>query len=156
MKKLAILLSLIFVSSCYISAQADRIVGFFLSENSDAQIKIFKATNGKYYGQIVWLDDPLEDDGIGPNLDDKNPDKSLQSRPVLGLRILNGFTYDAEDKEWSDGTIYDPESGNTYDCYMWFEEENPNKLKIRGYLLGMRFLGRSSVWTKEATERKME
>ena len=145
-----------FISSFYISAQADKIVGFYFSEESDAQIKIFKATNGKYYGKIVWLDDPFEDDGVSPNLDDKNPDESLQSRPVLGLRLLNGFNYDAKDKEWADGTIYDPESGNTYDCYMWFDEDNPKKLNIKGFLMGMRFIGRSSVWTKESKQREME
>jgi uncharacterized protein (DUF2147 family) len=156
MKKLTILLSLFFVSTCYISAQADKILGYYLSEESDAQIKIFKATNGKYYGRIVWLDDPFEDDGVSQNLDDKNPDESLQSRPVLGLRLLNGFTYDADNKEWEDGTIYDPESGNTYDCYMWFDEEDSNKLNIKGFLMGMRFIGRRSAWTKESEERKME
>ncbi|MBL7112813.1 MAG: DUF2147 domain-containing protein [Bacteroidales bacterium] len=156
MKKITILLALFFVSTCYIAAQADKILGFYLSEESDAQIKIFKATNGKYYGKIVWLDDPLEDDGVGPNLDDKNPDESLRSTPVLGLRLLNGFSYDSEDNEWSDGTIYDPKSGKTYSCYMWFDEENPKKLNIKGFVMGMRFIGRSSVWTMESTERKME
>ena len=156
MKKITILLALFFVSTCYIAAQADKILGFYLSEDKDAQIKIFKATNGKYYGKIVWLDDPLEDDGVGPNLDDKNPDESLQSRPVLGLRLLNGFNYDDDDKEWEDGTIYDPSSGKTYSCYMWFDEENKNKLNIKGFVMGMRFIGKSSAWTKESAERKME
>jgi len=152
MKTLTLILSVFLLASFSLSAQADRIVGFWLSEDEDAQIKIFKATNGKYYGKIVWLDEPLEDDGVTPKVDDENPDVSLQDRPIMGLQLLNAFQYDSKDKEWEGGTIYDPDNGKTYSCYMWFDED-PNKLNIKGFVMGMRFVGRRTIWTKETKQR---
>lgn len=48
----------------------------------------------------------------GPRLDEKNPDAALRSRPLLGLRILEG--YRASATGWVAGRVYDPKSGNTY------------------------------------------
>ena len=79
-----------------------------------------------------------------PPKDDNNPDKKLQSRSLIGLQILTGFEYDARKKEWSSGTIYDPKSGNTYDCYAWMESND--LLKLKGFVAGIRMLGRSSEW----------
>src|SRR3546814_739343 len=47
-----------------------------------------------------------------PKTDVKNPDPALRKRPVIGMTILSGFK--AEDGEWKNGRIYDPESGKTY------------------------------------------
>jgi uncharacterized protein (DUF2147 family) len=145
MKKISIVIGLIFLFSLQVSAQADRIIGFWLTDEGESQIEIFKKSNGKYYGKIVWLEEPYENGK--PKVDDDNPDENLRNRPILGLELLKGFTYDAEDKEWENGTIYDPESGKTYDCYMWFE--GYNNLKIKGYVMGMRFLGRKTTWTRD-------
>jgi uncharacterized protein (DUF2147 family) len=133
------------------AAQADRIIGYWLTEEKDAQVQIVKSANGKYNGTIVWLDEPFEDDG-SVKVDDENSDPKLQKRTIMGLPLLNNFVYDSKDKEWQDGTIYDPDSGNTYDCYIWFEEDQ-NVLKIKGYILGMRFIGRKSEWYREKDKR---
>ena len=116
-------------------SKADKIVGYYLTYDDEtgaekSQVQIFKATNGKYYGKIVWLKEPNKNGK--PKVDDKNPDSKLQNRPVMGLQILKDFTYDAGDNEWSNGTIYNPSSGKTYNCYMNFE--SPTRLKIRGYI----------------------
>ncbi len=79
-----------------------------------------------------------------PPKDDKNPDPKLQERSVVGLQILEGFVFDAKKKEWKEGTIYDPKSGNTYDCYGWLESNE--LLKLKGFVGGIRWLGRSSEW----------
>ena len=84
--------------------------------------------------------------------DNKNPDSRLKDRKIMGLQILNNFSYNAKDSEWIDGTIYDPTNGKTYSCYMWFNN-NTNELKIKGYILGMRFLGRQTTWKREASLR---
>ena len=128
----------------------NKIVGFWLTQEGDSQVKIFKATNGKYYGKIVWLDEPFEDDG-SPKVDDENPDEKLQSRPIMNLLLLKSFKYDEKNDEWNDGTIYDPKTGNTYKCYIWFEED-PNILHVKGYI-GVSVLGRKVEWTKESKQR---
>ena len=67
--------------------------------------------------------------------------------------MLKSFEYDPGDKEWENGTIYDPESGKTYDAYMWFEDGDNETLKLKGYVMGMRFMGRETTWTREERKR---
>ncbi len=122
--------------------KADVILGKWYNEEKDAIINIYKE-NGKYTGKIVWLKEPYENGK--PKVDDKNPDPKLQTRPVMGLKLFWGFHYDPVEKQWTDGRIYDPKSGKTYDCYMWMEGSD---LKIKGYVLGMKFLGRKTTWTR--------
>jgi len=139
------------ISATYLFSQdANKIVGFWLTQEGDSQVKIFKATNGKYYGKIVWLKDLNEEDGT-PKVDDKNPDAKLQTRPIMDLLLLNSFLYDENNKEWNKGTIYDPKSGNTYKCYLWFED-NPEILHVKGYI-GVSLIGRKVEWTREAEQR---
>ncbi len=143
---LSILFSLFFASD--LAAQnADKILGYWLTQDGDSQVKIFKAENGKYYGDIRWLEEPNEDDGT-PKLDNENADPKLQKRTVLGLQILKGFEYDADDKEWVDGTIYDPKNGKTYKCYMWFDDGDNQTLHVKGFI-GFSLLGREVEWTRE-------
>ena len=122
---------------------ADAILGKWLNEDKDAHIQIYKE-NGKYFGKIVWLNEPNEPDTGLPKLDDENEDESLRSRPIMGLVLLKDFIYDG-DGEWEDGTIYDPKNGKTYDCYINFDENGI--LKIRGYI-GISWIGRNTYWTR--------
>jgi uncharacterized protein (DUF2147 family) len=62
----------------------------------------------------------------------------------MGMLLMTGFKFDGED-EWEDGDIYDPKSGNTYSCYIRFEDENT--LKVRGFI-GISWIGRTTYWTK--------
>jgi len=135
---------------------SDKIIGYYLTLDDDtkkekSQIQIYKNTNGKYYGKIVWLKEP--DENGKPKLDKHNPDEKLQKRAIMGLEILKGFTYNKSDEEWSNGSIYNPSSGKTYNCYIKFE--SPTRLKIRGYIgAAWMGLGKTAIWTKEATLRK--
>jgi uncharacterized protein (DUF2147 family) len=133
---------LFFLCLAYASSQSEKITGYWLTEEGNSQLQIFKATDGKYYGEIVWLRDNKD------ARDDKNPDPALKSRKILGIRLLKGFVWSASDKEWQQGTIYDPDSGNLYDCFMWFDGDY-SRLKIKGYIMGMRFMGRETTWTRE-------
>ncbi len=151
MKKLIFFLAFLFLASAFLFAQADKVVGFWLTEEGTSQVEIYKGTDGKYYGKITWLEEPNEDGK--PKIDDENPDPKLQKRPIMGLTLLQGFIYDKKDNEWADGTIYDPKSGKTYDCYMWFEEDD-SVLRIKGFVMGMRFIGRTSAWKRENDRNK--
>ncbi len=151
MKKLAFLSGFIFLFTLASFGQGDNLVGYWLTEDGESQIRIFKATNGKFFGSIEWIEEPLNELGK-PKVDDKNPDKALHSRPILGLQILKDFTFDASKKEWAGGTIYDPDNGKTYDAFMRLEGNNV--MKLRGFVLGMRFLGREATWTRENAPRK--
>lgn len=127
------------------NVQADDILGVWLNEDKDAHVEIYKES-GKYFGKIVWLQQPNEDNATTPNLDDKNQDESLRSRPVMGLQLLTNFVFDGDD-EWEDGKIYDPKSGKTYSCYIEFHDDDKNELKVRGFI-GVSLIGRTTYWTR--------
>jgi len=151
-----LVISLAFAGTANAQSKADKILGYYLTYDDEtgaekSQVQIYKDANGKYYGKIVWLKEPLKDGK--PKVDDKNPDVKLQKRAIIGLEMLKGFKYNESDNEWNDGSIYNPSSGKTYNCYINFE--SANKIKIRGYIgASWMGLGKTAYWTKEATLRK--
>ena len=122
--------------------EADKIVGIWWNEEKTSKIEVEKK-DGKYVGTIVYMIPEKYEDGQPPK-DDENPDESLQSRSIIGIQILNNFEYNAKDKEWKEGSIYDPKSGKTYDCYGWMETDD--LLKLKGFVAGIRWMGKSSEW----------
>ena len=121
---------------------ADAILGKWINPSGEGQIQIYKKGD-LFYGKLVWLKLPNDEATNKPKVDKNNPDKNLQSRPILGLEILKNFKFDG-DNVYEDGNIYDPKNGKDYSCKMTL---NGNKLKIRGYI-GISLLGRSEVWTR--------
>lgn len=138
--------TLVFLLAVYAFAahaqESDKIVGIWWNEEKTSKIEISKK-DGKYIGTIVYMIPEKYEDGQPPK-DDKNPDARLRTRPIIGIQILNDFKYSSKDKEWNSGKIYDPKSGKTYDCYAWLE--NDDLLKLKGFVAGIRMLGRSSEW----------
>lgn len=124
-------------------ATADKLIGLWQPSNGKARVKIEKI-GSKYYGRIVWLREPNDPETGEPKTDSNNPDESLRDTPLRGYRILKDFEYTGK-KEWSEGTIYDPENGSTYDCTI--KLKNDNTLDIRGYI-GVKALGRTDVWSR--------
>ncbi|WP_336518502.1 DUF2147 domain-containing protein [Pollutibacter soli] len=132
--------------STSLSAQttADEILGIWLTAGKEpAKIQIYKTEN-KFYGKIVWMKNPTEAGVV--RTDKNNPDKNKRSQPIVGLQILRSFTFDGK-KEWEAGTIYDPENGKTYSCYISLKDKNT--LKVRGYI-GVSLLGRTEIWSRSS------
>ena len=132
MQKLTILIvtMLLVTSTRGMAQEKDAITGYWLTQEGESQIHIYQS-GGQYHGKIVWLDEPYEEDGTR-KLDEENPDEDLRDRPLMGLRLLKNFRYDTDDNRWEEGTIYDPETGNTYKCRIWFKEGNENVLHVKG------------------------
>ena len=124
----------------HIQAQNDKIEGAWYNDVKTAKIQIYRSGDGKFYGKIVWLKDPLKQ-GM-PKVDEKNPQKEQQHKPLISLVILKGLEKDGD--VYSDGTIYDPDNGKTYDCKVSYQGQ---KLSIRGYI-GFSFIGRTTVWER--------
>ena len=137
------------MSSAFISSPivGDDIRGTYWNGEKTAKIRIYRAKNGKYYGKIDHLVEPNEANGK-PKLDPENPNAELRSRARLGMVIMKSFEFDQSEKKWGNGTIYDPNNGKTYDGYASFEGENKNTLYLRGYVMGMTWLGRTSEWER--------
>ena len=123
--------------------KADRLIGVWEPSSGKAKVKIDKIGE-KYYGKIVWLREPVDPETNKPKVDKNNPDEQMRSTPLRGYRMLKDFQYTDKD-EWSEGTIYDPENGSTYNCIIKMTDENT--LDIRGYI-GVTALGRTDVWKR--------
>ena len=74
--------------------------------------------------------------------DINNAEKSLRSRPLKGLPMLQGFT--GGPTRWSGGTVYNPEDGKTYSGNL--ELTNPNALKLTG--CAFRIFCKSQIWAR--------
>lgn len=121
---------------------ANDIVGTWLTPGKEpAKVQIYKSGE-RFYGKIIWLQNAMDKDL--PKVDVNNPDKTKRNNPVVGLIILTGFKFNNDD-EWRGGYIYDPESGKTYNSYMYLKDMNT--LKLRGYV-GISLLGRTETWAR--------
>lgn len=134
------------------AGEADAILGLWQTdpkaEGGPAHVEITR-DGDTYSGRIVWLSEPEYPEEEGPEwagkpkVDRENPDQALKTRPILGLEMVGGFHYEGKQK-WSGGTIYDPNNGKTYRCWMKLKGD---RLKVRGYI-GFSLLGRTTVWTR--------
>lgn len=156
MKKLTtkgLLMAILYFAAATAGAQtfkAEDVLGEWLNEDKDAIVEVYKE-NAKFYGKIIWLEEPNEPDTGLPKLDDENEDESLRNRPVMGLVLLKDF--DFEDGTWEGGTIYDPKNGKTYKCRMRMESDE--LLYIRGYIgKAWMGLGRTTEWTRPGNIRE--
>jgi uncharacterized protein (DUF2147 family) len=154
MNKIKIIFAL-FCLTCAINVKAqsttesDAIIGVWESGSGKARINIIKSGN-YFYGRIVWLKEPIDPLTGKPKLDKNNPEEAKRSTPLLGYRMLSGFEFKG-DNLWEDGTIYDPESGSTYNCKI--NLENNNTMNIRGFI-GIAAFGRTDVWKRLETKKK--
>lgn len=118
----------------------NAILGVWYNTEKDAKVQIEKKGD-TYFGKIIWLREPIRDGK--PVVDSNNSDSKLQSRPILGMTILEGLKYTGG--AWKNGKIYDPKSGNTYSCEL--KLTNEGLLEVKGYM-GFSFIGRTVKWTK--------
>ena len=132
--KIFILPIFIYSSFCFASIKLE---GTYSFPKKTTHLAIYKS--GEFYeGKISWVQDN--------KLDSKNPDPQLRNRTIENLVILKNLKQ-TDENIYSGGEAYDPETGNTYRCKVWFENNNANKLFVRGYI-GIPLLGRSSELTR--------
>jgi uncharacterized protein (DUF2147 family) len=151
-KRLLLIFPLLLLGAVCSAAKAeswgDGISGLYLTVDGGAQVRVERGADGTYTGSIVWLRDDKD------RLDRNNPDPGRRGDRVLGLVILRGFKANDETKRWEGGTIYDPKNGKTYDGFIWRDPEQPESLFLKGYVLGITWLGRSTTWTVEGKLRE--
>ncbi|MDD4395304.1 MAG: DUF2147 domain-containing protein [Bacteroidales bacterium] len=136
MKKILILLLTVCMGVPALNAQskADAVCGYYYAQDpfskEGSQVRIYKNSQGKYDGIIVWVENP-------------------EKKHFINYKFLRDFVYDAEEGEWVDGKIYHPGNGKTYKSYLKLEN---GKLKVRGYV-GFSLLGMSMYWNRESKQR---
>lgn len=134
------ILSILLIAISHIAKAQDQIEKIWYNQEKTSKIQVYKARDGKFYGKIIWLKEPLKNGK--PKVDDNNPDEKKRNMPIIGLVILKGLEKDGE-KGYEDGSIYDPKNGKTYSCKITYKG---NTLDLRGYI-GISLIGRTSTWT---------
>ena len=154
--RILLLLTIALFLAPVLEAASDPVEGLWWTEDREGIVEIRQSDAGPI-GRIVWLLEPVhpeEHEKAGqPVLDEENPDSELRSRPVLGLRILEGFEQHREG-DWRGGEIYDPENGRTYRARMRITEDG-EQLNLRGYV-GTPMLGRTARWERYQEENLPE
>ena len=132
---------------------ADDITGVWEVQAGDGHIEIVRCGD-KYCGSIVWLQEPLypPDDTGGmpgkPLVDRENPRKELRGRPLVGLKMMAGYTFRGNNL-WDEGNIYNTVNGRTYSSRISLKSQDV--LELRGYI-GVPLLGRSTLWKRVAKQ----
>lgn len=95
-------------------------------ERPDGASKIrISACGAALCGDLVWLREPRKDD--------RNPDASKKSRPLLGIQIVQSMKATGKDNQWK-GKVYNAEDGKTYTGFI--ELTSPDRLKLEGCVMG--------------------
>ncbi len=137
MKKLSLALLLAVTP---FAAQAADLKGTWLTEEGKARVS-FEPCSAKLCGRIIWLKQPNDDAGK-PQVDALNQDKSLRTRPIIGLRLTE-LADDGKDG-WK-GQIYNPEDGKSYAAEASVQKDGT--LLIKGCVLGG-LVCDDQTWTK--------
>ncbi|MHA7864697.1 DUF2147 domain-containing protein [Flagellimonas marinaquae] len=65
-----------------------------------------------------------------------------KNKPILGMKIMEDFE-EKKDGVYKGDKLFDPEQAMTFRGRVWLDEDNANRLKVRGYLA---FLYRTQTW----------
>lgn len=95
---------------------------------SGSVIEIYQK-NDKYYGKIIKRSMFSFTNRNG--LDNKNPDPELRTRKIVGMEIIKDLKFD--NGVMKNGTIYNADTGNTYQVRLTISEEDNNELNVLIY-----------------------
>ena len=107
-------------------ARAEELIGTWLTQQADAHIRVAKC--GKALcGTVAWLRDAVDPKTGQAPLDDKNPNVSLRTRKILGIRI---FAMEEDSTGSWTGGIYNSDDGQTYRGRL--APRGDNELEVQG------------------------
>ena len=129
MARFGFIIAFMAMSLASVSARAQGVepVGVWLTEAGDARVRVSKCGGG-ICGVIVWLREPIDPSTGRPQVDDKNPNPALKTRPVIGLPLFSAMQPTAPNK-WS-GRIYNADDGGTYASSV--SMAGSNSLRVEG------------------------
>lgn len=103
-----------------------------------AVVEIYER-GGKAYGKVVKILEEGRENELCNKC--KGDDKG---KPIVGITVIKEM--EENDKgEFKGGKVFDPEYGIEVRGKIWLDPDNPNSLKVRGYLA---FLYRTQTWVR--------
>ncbi|MDX1768961.1 MAG: DUF2147 domain-containing protein [Arenibacter troitsensis] len=106
--------------------------------NPKAIIQIYEE-DGLMYGHVVEILEEGKENAVCGKCDGEKKDQ-----PILGMKIIEDVEH-VGNGEWKGKTLFDPEQAMTFRCKLWLNPDNPDELKVRGYLA---FIYRTQTWIR--------
>ncbi len=113
------------------TSAADAIVGKWQSMGGSVTVEVYREGE-EFKAKLVSFDD--SDDKNRPmhsRLDDKNPDRNLRNRKVLGTDIVTNLQFNSKQKRWENGVIYDTRTGKSWSAVAAINRSG--HLQVKGY-----------------------
>lgn len=121
--------------------QSQEVIGKWENRNSEGDvnsiIKIYKKGD-ELYGKVDRIIKEEDRDRLCTECDGE-----MKNQPIEGMELMKGLKKEGD--KYVDGTIIDPKTGKEYRCKIWLDEENPDVLKVRGYLA---FFYKTKTWQR--------
>tara|TARA_R100001369_G_scaffold49261_1_gene75866 strand:+ start:20763 stop:21191 length:429 start_codon:yes stop_codon:yes gene_type:complete len=114
-----------------LNLQAQSVLGKWKTVNeetgkSTSIIEIFEA-DGELHGKVVRILKEEDRDRVCSKCEGE-----MKNKPIEGLVVMTGLEKSGD--EYSGGVVTDPKTGKVYKCKIWLDEDNPQKLNVRGYI----------------------
>ena len=122
----------------------DGILGKWMYEEKNLIVDVYKQDND-FKAKIIWFHDGDTLTSIEQRMDNKNPDKDLRERKIVGMDVLSGLEYDPKENKWVKGKIYDCSSGKTWDATVHLSDAQT--MEVRGYYI-FKFIGKTMKFTR--------
>jgi uncharacterized protein (DUF2147 family) len=115
--------------------------GTWLSDDGGVKVRLWDC-GSKLCGTVVWLDEPIDRTTGRPKTDKLNPDPAKRARPLMGLKVVNGFKPYGP-SQWS-GVIYNADDGHSYKAYL--KVVDARTARLQGCVFAV--LCRGHTWTR--------
>lgn len=143
MKKKIFLISFLLFTFMFTDLSAQSVLGKWKTIDDETgkakSIVLIYKKDSKLYGKIVKL---YKEKGEDQDPICKVCPGKRKNKKVVGMNIITALEKDGS--EWEgDEAILDPNNGKLYDCKLWVDEDDSNKLQVRGYI---GFFFRTQTW----------
>lgn len=137
-------LAILFATTGFVEVKPENnVIGVWESEEKNLQIEMFE-DNGQFAGRMIYFKCSSEQI-MRTCTDTENPDKTLTTRKLLGLKLVTKLEYKGMNV-WDNGKIYDPNTGRTFEARIQLTD--PNTAIVRGYWK-FKWIGRSMVFYRK-------
>lgn len=132
---------IVFALLLSLPVKAQEVTGKWENRNEEGRvnsiIKIYEKGD-EIYGKVDRIMKEEDRDRVCTKCDGE-----LKNQPVEGMELMKGLSRDGD--KYTGGTIVDPKTGKEYRCKIWLDEDNPDVLKVRGYLA---FFYKTKTWRR--------
>ena len=120
----------------------DDVFGKWKCTNDEGKVnsivKIFKKEDGEVCGKVLRITKEEDRDKLCTECKG-----ALKDKPIEGLQLMHGLKKEGD--HYAGGEIINPKSGKVYKVKIWVDDDNPDKLNVRGYVA---FFYKTMTWER--------